>query len=154
MANYQWKPTNLIAEELEACGLVFEVREHEGAKANASIILIPFVVTGGGRVDVHFISSDDSNNVAVRVYQLISQISEEKRSRMLEACNRVMNRKRYLKFVIDDDGDLDVHYDIPQMVSDEVLPKIAVEMFVRMKRILNDEYSYLMKALYSDAPLD
>lgn len=118
------------------------------------MILIPFNVTGGAQVNVGFISRSDSNDVDVRVCPLISQIPEEKRLRLLEACNLVMNRQRHLKFVIDDAGNLNVEYDITQMVSDEVLPEIAVEMFARMQRILNEEYSYLMKALYSDAPLD
>lgn len=154
MANYQWKPTKLIAEKFEECEYEFEVREHVGPEEDLSIILIPFNLTGGGPVNVGFISSSDDNDVAVCVFQLISQIPEERRPRMMEACNRVMDRKRHLRFVINDDGNLNVEYDIPLMVSDEVLPTIAVEMFVRMQRILNEEYSYLMKALYSDAPLD
>lgn len=32
MANYQWKPTNLIAEKFEEWGYEFGVREHVGRR--------------------------------------------------------------------------------------------------------------------------
>lgn len=154
MEKYQWKATNLIAEKFEDCGFDFEVRENEGSRENISRIVIKFGVAGSGYAAINFLSSDDDNDVSVRAYQLISQIPEGKRPRMLEACNRVMHRKRYLKFVIDDDGDLNVEYDFPQKLSDDMVPEIALEMLVRMRKILDEEYPYLMKALYSDEPLD
>ena len=65
-----------------------------------------------------------------------------------------MNHKvRFAKFVLDNDGDINVEYDFPLKSSDDCVGEIAFEIFVRMMQILDEHYSIFMKAMYSNDPL-
>ena len=66
-----------------------------------------------------------------------------------------MNLKvRFLKFVMDADGDINVEYDFPVRSGDECIGEMVFEIFVRAMSILDNEYGIFMKALYTDEPLN
>lgn len=112
-----------------------------------------FPVKCGPVVIVRFISRDNDNDVAVRVYGLISNIPKEKRSRILEACNLLNAKVRYTKFCLDTDGDINVEYDLPIRISDESVGEIVLETLIRFVQILNSKYSVFMMALYTNEEL-
>lgn len=149
MNKYEFKAINLIAETSEKRGVKFDVVSHHGSEQ----LLAGFSVDCGPNVIMQFISRDNDNDVAARIFGLISNTPKEKRSRVMEACNVLNHKIRYMKFYLDTDGDINVEYDFPVHSPDEGIGEMAFEIFVRMMQILDSEYSIFMKALYSDEEL-
>lgn len=150
MSKYEFKAINLIAETFEKRDVKFDVVNHRGSEQ----LLAGFSVDCGPNVIMRFISHDNDNDVAVRIFGLVSNTPKEKRTRVMEACNVLNHKIRYMKFYLDTDGDINVEYDFPVHSPDEGIGEMAFEIFVRMMQILDSEYSIFMKALYSDEKLD
>lgn len=149
MDKYEFNAINLIAEAFEARNVKFNVVNHQEAEQ----LMAAFSVKCGPNVFVRFISCDNDNDVAVRIYGLISNIPEEKKARVLEACNVINCKIRHMKFCMDSEADVNVEYDFPISIPDEMVGEVAFEIFVRMMRTLDAEYGIFMKALYSDEAL-
>lgn len=150
MSKYEFKAINLIAEAFEKHDAKFRVFNIRGQEE----LVAGFSVDAGPNVMMKFITSDNDNDVAARIFGLITKTPKEKRSRVMEACN-VLNRKiRFMKFYVDTDGDINVEYDFPVHSSDECIGEMAFEIFVRTMQILDHEYEIFMKALYSDEELE
>lgn len=150
MSKYEFKAINLIAETFEKHGVKFDVVSHHGSEQ----LLAGFPVDSGPNVIMRFISNDNDNDVAARIFGLISNTPKEKRVRVMEACNVLNHKIRYMKFCLDTDGDINVEYDLPVHSSDNCIGEMAFEIFVRTMQILDSEYSIFMKALYTDEELD
>ena len=149
MNKYEFKAINLIAETFEKRGVKFDVVSHHGSEQ----LLAGFSVDCGPNVIMRFISCDNDNDVAARIFGLISNTPKEKRTRVMEACNVLNHKIRYMKFYLDPDGDINVEYDSPMHSPDDGIGEMAFEIFVRVMQILDFEYSIFMKALYSDEEL-
>lgn len=149
MNKYEFKAINLIAETFEKRGVKFDVVSHHGSEQ----LLAGFSVDCGPNVIMRFISCDNDNDVAARIFGLISNTPKEKRTRVMEACNVLNHKIRYMKFYLDPDGDINVEYDFPMHSPDDGIGEMAFEIFVRVMQILDFEYSIFMKALYSDEEL-
>ena len=115
-----------------------------------SMVEAGFSIDAGPNVIVRFISTDENNDVAIRVYGLIHSIPVEKRAIMLEVCNRLNETIRFVKFYLDKDSNVNVEADLPVEIGDENLGACCFELFVRIMRILNDKYHVLAEALYQD----
>ena len=150
MGKYTFKATNLIAETFEKRGIKFEVKEAPGAE----IVVAGFSIDGGPDVAEWFISRDDDNDVAVRVYRLVTKTPKAKRSQVKDACNILNHKHRHLKFYIDEDGDVNVEYDFPVNTPDNGVGEMACEIFVRTMHILDSEYKIFMKAIYTGDNLE
>ena len=94
---------------------------------------------------IHFISSDDDNDVASRVMTFV-KTPEEKRPQVLEAINECNRKFRFLKFVIDKDNDVNVEADIPLRVTN--VGPVAVELTIRIMKILDEAYPIFMKCIW------
>jgi hypothetical protein len=103
---------------------------------------------------MRFISRDNDNDVTAGIFGLITNTPTEKRTRVMEACNVLNHKIRYMKFYLDTDGDINVEYDFPMHSPDNGIGEMAFEIFARMMHILKSEYSIFMKALYSEEELD
>ncbi len=150
MNKYEFNATNLIAETFEKRGIIFDVVSHNDSEQ----ILAGFSVECGPNVIMRFISDGNNNDVAARIFGLITNTPKEKRSRVIEACNMLNNKIRYMKFYLDTEGDINVEYDFPVHSPDNGIGEMAFEIFVRTMKILDSEYSIFMKALYSEEELD
>lgn len=150
MTKFEFKATKLIAETFEKRGVKFDVVSHHGSEQ----LLAGFSVECGPNVIMRFISRDNDNDVAARIFGLIANTPKEKRARLMDACNVLNHKIRYMKFYLDTDGDINVEYDFPVHSPDDGIGEMAFEIFVRMMQILDSEYSIFMKALYSDEELD
>lgn len=150
MNKYEFNAANLIAETFEKRGVKFDVVSHHGSEQ----LLAGFSVDCGPNVIMRFISRDNDNDVAARIFGLITNTPNEKRDRVMEACNVLNHKIRYMKFYLDTDGDINVEYDFPVHSPDNGIGEMAFEIFVRMMQILDSEYSIFMKALYSEEDLD
>lgn len=150
MSKYEFKAINLIAETFENHEAKFRVFNMHGQEE----LVAGFSVDGGPNVMMRFITRDNDNDVAARIFGLITKTPKEKRARVMEACN-ILNRKiRYMKFYLDTDGDINVEYDFPVHSSDECIGEMAFEIFVQTMHILDNEYEVFMKALYTEEELD
>lgn len=150
MNKYEFNATNLIAETFEKHGVKFDVVSHHGSEQ----LLAGFSVDCGPNVIMRFISRDNDNDVAARIFGLITNTPKEKRARVMEACNALNHKIRYTKFYLDADGDINVEYDFPVHTPDNGIGEMAFEVFVRMMHILDSDYNIFMKALYSEDELD
>lgn len=150
MGEYNCKATGLIVEEFTKAELKFQVDGDEERET----ILIGFPINCGPNVIVRYICTGNRNDVAARVFGLLTGIPEEKRNRVMQACNILSGKIRYLKFYLDRDGDVNVEYDFPELLPDSCVGKIAVESFRIFRIVLNMEYAIFPKALYTEEPLE
>lgn len=111
---------------------------------DSSVVEAGFVIDNGPNVIVHFISRDDDNDVAVRVFRLL-KVSDDKRDSILAAINRLNCKFRYLKFTMNEDGS--VHAENDLYLCTENVGEACFEMFARCMPILREAYPILMRAL-------
>ncbi|MBQ7850584.1 MAG: YbjN domain-containing protein [Clostridia bacterium] len=112
---------------------------------DSSAVWLQFSVANGGGYAIRFISNDEENNVMVRVFALL-HINEDRRARILPALNLLNCRHRHAKFVLDDDGDVNVEYDFPRKTIDP--GQCAYAIAARLASIIDDAYPVLMKATW------
>lgn len=150
MNKYKFHATNVIAKVFKEHGAKFDVENHHGIEHLSAGFSVKF----GPVVFMHFISFDNDNDVKAGVFGLLSNTPVEKRYRLMEACN-ILNRKiRYMKFTVDFEGNINMEYDFPVSSGDDCIGEMAFEIFVRSMSILNSEYDIFMKALYSEEDLN
>ncbi len=140
-----YKASKLIAEAFDEKGIKYggQIEEHD----DASAVEAGFRIDNGPLVMARFFSSDDDNDVAVRVFGIIN-VKEEKRQQMLQQINAANCKMRYIKFLLDEDGDVNAEYDFPAKLADEQVGEVAVEIFIRLMKILDDVYPDFMRAMW------
>lgn len=123
-----WK--NVLSEEIDG----------------ASFVKVSYSVKSGGVCDIYFISiEDDEENVLVRVLGLV-KVDEEKKAKMLPVLNRLNRNLRYVKFVIDEDGVVDLEYDFAPTTPD---PRDSiVDAFLLVVEAVEEAYPELMRAVW------
>lgn len=147
---YRFHATGLVADGLDRHGISYQVMTSE----NTERVRVGFAVKNGPMAVMNFISTDDDNDVRVRVYNLITDVSRERRARVRDACDTINKKMRFLKFYLDDEDCVDIEYDFLMATPDDSLGEMAVEILYRAKSILDDEYPIFGRALYSDDELD
>jgi len=113
---------------------------------DASVVEAGFALDNGPNVIVRFISRDNDNDVAVRVFDLL-KVAEEQRPAVRKTINELNIEFRYLKFVMHESGS--VHVENDMYVRTENVGEVATEMFIRYMQILKQAYPKLMKALWA-----
>ena len=122
------------------------LKVHTQEDEESSTVWLSFGIKNGGSYRINLISRSEKNDVAVRVYGLI-KTSEEKRDTVRALVNELNNKYRFVKFICDKDGDVNLEYDFP--LECENVGKIAFEMLVRFSRAVEEAYPQLMHALWS-----
>lgn len=143
-----YRPTQLIAEEFQRADIKFTVLFNDEHKAE--ILKCCISIIGGPRADVCFISNDNKNDVIIRIGGLITAVTDEKRASLLAAFNEIHLETPYCTFSLAKNGDINVGTILSEFISDECLGKSALVILVRLNQILNQKYSIIAKALYSD----
>ena len=136
--------TELITEAFDRHDIKYHVVENE----DASIVEAGFAVDLGPQVVARFISRDDSNDVAIRIFGLICKIPEDRRAAVLEACNTLTGKMRFFKFYLDRENSVNMEADLPVAVGDDSVGECCFELFVRSMQILDAEFHTLAEALY------
>ena len=144
MSEYRFHAINLITKEFDNKEVKYRVKSAEGQEE----IQAGFSIKSGPLVTVKYIVRDDDNDVGIRVFSLINEVEPSKRASIIEACNELNRKVRFCKFVLDDDNDVNLEADMPMHMSDECLGAVAFEFFIRIMKMLNNEYGELMMALY------
>lgn len=141
-----YKASRLIAEAFDTHDVKYSINE----LGEASVVEAAFPVEAGPQVVARFISRDDDNDVAIRVFGLICKVPDAKRPAMLEACNTLGRTIRFFKFYLDAENSINVEADLPVRTDDCCVGECCFEMFIRIMKILNDEYHVLAQAMYAD----
>lgn len=113
---------------------------------NSSNVWLQFGIKNGGSYKIRFISHDDDNDVSVRIYELLS-VEEDQYAAILKAINKLNSKYRYVKFVLDKDGDINVEYDYLMRCPDPAAS--AMELVIRIVKIVDESYPELMRALFA-----
>ena len=92
--------------------------------------------------------------LAIRIYGLLPGTPEEKRFRVLEACNAVNEKVRFLRFCLDDDGDVNVKCDIIADEDSEQIGDMTATLFDQTTTIIKDQYHVFMKAITTDEKIE
>ena len=138
---------SLIAEAFDSHEIKYRVTETE----NLAFVEAGYGIRGGPTVRFHFfVREENGNDVQIRISGLMNKISAEKRGSMLEACSRVNNEMRFVKFYLDKDGDLFGQCDLPSAISEDCVGECCFELFVRRMQILDRCYHYFPEAYYAN----
>ena len=137
--------TRLLDEEFKTHNLKYSIRENEIVQ----IVDVPFGIQHGPSVIIHYITSEQGNDLTILITNLVHNVPEEKRTRMLETINTLNKEYRFIKFTLDSDKDLEVKADWPSATADESLGPMAYEMFIRIMRIMEEAYPMIARTLYS-----
>ena len=138
------RATDLIAKTFDDHGVNYRVTE----VGDASMAEAGFEVEAGPEVMGRFISNDEDNDVAVRIFGLMHRIPASRRADVLEACNTLSAKIRFFKFYLDANSNVNVEADLPLKTDDDCLGECCFELFVRVMSILENEYHILAEALY------
>lgn len=143
---YRHKATGLIGRHMNLNDIPF--RTHYVKKRDIEGLVIAFSVEGSpAAIPLWFFSCDDSNSVAARVLGLIRSVPKEKYFRLMAVCNELNGKRRYMKYHIDEEGDIRVEYDFPETLSDQGVGIVALETRERFMYLLNKDYTYLIAAI-------
>lgn len=134
-----FRATQLIAESLQHEGINFDI--NEGEKQSAVVVRLSSANIPHFRIKFF---TDDDNDVAIRCFGLV-RVPENKRASFCATVNALNNKYPYLKFVLDDDGDVNIEYDMPLSTKDP--GALAKEMIVHIYIIANEAYPELMRIL-------
>lgn len=99
-------------------------------------------------LDVWFLSSDEDTDVCVRVVPFVKG-REEKHSALVDTCNELNNRFRYIKFIVDKDSDVCMEADFPVTLPMDEVGAVALEYVSRFLSISKKAYPDLMKTLWA-----
>ena len=91
---------------------------------------------------VQFISTGDTLDLAVRVYNFNGMKSDEmSRRAILRTCNSLNMKYRFAKFLLDKDDTINIEYDMPQETNEENLGPMCKEIFFRLMSIMDQAYT-------------
>ena len=138
------KATELIINTFDEHSVKYRVTE----VGDASMVEAGFEVEAGPEVIVRYISNDEDNDGAVRIFGLMHKIPSAKRGDVMEACNTLSAKIRFFKFYLDSNSNVNVEADLPVRTDDECVGECCFELFVRIMSILENEYHILVESLY------
>lgn len=136
--------TREVADACQTIGMAYEIEERGSDSLVIALLKLKYT-----NVHMCFISSDDDNDVALRIFRFVSlpQSRAHARARLLEAVNCVNGQYRFVKFFLDSDNDVSVMLDYP--VSTENVNRLTLECIIRTRNILDSAHSIFMKAIWS-----
>ena len=95
----------------------------------------------------HFISTNDSGDFAMRIFGLLRAL-EEKRDALVRTCNALNRKFRFVKFIVAEDGMVNVEFDLPAAVENPA--QAALEILQRTLNILEEAYPELMRTMWAE----
>ncbi len=134
-----------IQKVMDERGVVYTLDETE----EHGILFCPFRIENGPASRVVFISCQNRSDIGVRLYEFIG-VSKEKIETILPVINDINNDYRYVKFVVDTDGSVQMEYDFPEEMDLDTLGNCCFEIFVRFMQIADECYARIMKTIWGD----
>lgn len=131
-----YKATNLIAETFDLYDVDYRItEENEVSSVDAS-----FNLESGQEIVVRFISDDEGNNVAIRIFGLVRNVPVLKRAEVMEICSALCAEGRYFKIYLHESGCVNVEADLPARINDDCLGECSYELFARLARTIVTEF--------------
>lgn len=94
-----------------------------------------------------FIKTNDvGSDISVRIFNLV-KFPNGPTGRAYEVLSELQNKYRYIRFVLNDEGNVNVEYDFPTAI--ENIGEAAVEMLIRLTKILDECYPVLMRSIWN-----
>ena len=147
---YRYKVIEAIAKRFDESGIHFRV----DTDSVVELIEAGFSIKCGPNVFVRFISYSDDNDIAVRVLGIMTGIPKQKRARILETCNIINCKKRYMKYTLDQkQGSVDVEYDFPGNCPIDFIADTCVSIFSGWAFNISSDYKLFVKAAYTNEPI-
>lgn len=137
-----YKATREIANAMDAANLKYDIVENEHT-SRVICVIVGKILT----FRVQFISTDDDNDVAIRVFDLV-KFPEEKQGSMILFANECNNEYRYAKFVIiRNENSLRVDYDFPMSCQNP--GETAMELLSIIMRMIDDVAADMMRHIWA-----
>ena len=133
--------TEEIAEFFEEKDVHFSISETEESSRVVASVVVDYAA-----FTVYFISSDETNDVSVRVPHYV-RFKEQNRRDMLRIANRMNDKYRFVKFTVNDDAEsITIEYDFAEKT--ENIGPAAEELFRRLMQIAEEAYPEFMRAIW------
>lgn len=134
---------DLIAEELERISWKFQ-------KTTAGPLnVIETGVSGDNMsVKIRLISLREDEEFKI-LSEDFAKIPQEKLAAGYQLINKMNRTYKFVKFTIDDDGDVSCQWDLPTSLPNEVVGKLGVEIVMRMSNIIDNAYPEFMKLIWA-----
>ena len=127
-----------IADALDNVEIRYSVDE-----SDAHHVLITNITSNIATYKFLFVKTEEKgNDVGIRIIGLASY-PREKWMDVFKLTNSLQQQYRFVKFRLDEDGDLSVSYDLPQ--SGNSVGKCAVEMLLTLTKVLDECYPELKR---------
>ena len=140
------KATQIIENALEAKGLKYQVHEIGG------LSLIDCGFSGENcTIRVNFLSADEDCDVKILSLP-IAKFPKARLPEGYELMNALNAQYRFVKWVIDKDGDIHLEFDMPSGTPTVILGDLALEVFLRMVKIADDAYPTIMRKIWAEQP--
>lgn len=152
MKRYEYKATRMICDAFEEQGVTYYLHKRQNLIDTIEEIWVPIPITLGPLVHLRYIIRDDDNDTVLRIQGLLTKVPKEKRFRVLETCaaiNGDYDGNNYLKFCMDDSGDINVGFDVPLETPDESVGSVACELYEQTAAILERQFPRIAAAFYS-----
>lgn len=110
-------------------------------------IMIAFSGNNSDNIAIEvFFNPDGENDVALRCWSFGS-VPDGKKANVLEACNKLNDEYRWVKFSIDKDNEICCAMD--GLICEENAGEACLEFVQRMAQIYDESHPVLMKAFWS-----
>lgn len=121
--------------------------KHSVEEIGTNWLLRAGVSGNAAQYDFLFIKDDDrGNDVAVRIGHVV-KYPKERFAKAYETLNSLQVKYRFIRFTLDDEGNVNVEYDFPTAYT--AIGPGAVEILVRLVKILDECYSDLMRSIWA-----
>ena len=125
------KTIELIKCELEKNGVSYMLLEEmEGA----SILSVPTKIRNGKTIRIHFIATDNNNDISVRILGLVENLVN--RNHSLAIVNECNSEFRHFKFIYDD-SQIHIYYDFFNRTSDSTIGAECTELILRFTAMID-----------------
>lgn len=142
--------TRLIAETFEENDLDFFIEEVTVEHKPLSVLHTTILVKSGPTLTCRFLSHDNNSDVSVMVQGLFNEVPLAKRTRVIEACNKINRTSRFAKFFLSKNGSLNVGYDLPPWLDDSAVGDACFHLSFIIEQVISANYGSLAKIIFDD----
>lgn len=140
-----YKSAKLVSEALtrhEVKSRTFDVNDSSVVEASFSLERCP-------DISVLMVARDDDNYIAIRVFELVKDIPEEKMPEMLMVCNKLNGKYNYFCFYVDEQNSVTLKADIPANIGDGEVGEACYALMIGILQAIQESYGSLMLAMYA-----
>lgn len=127
------KTIQLIKSEFEKSGISYMLLEElEGGY----ILSVPYKMSNGRKIRIHFIATDDENDISVCILGLVENLVN--RSHSLAIANECNKEFRHFKFVYEEEtSQINIYYDFLYRTSESTIGAECTELILRFTAMID-----------------